>query len=83
MATIVNTPGGDNGGGGGWAVAIIILIVVLVGAFLLWGGFGRSGGNIPDTTNIDVSVPTPDIGGSGSPMGGSDDGTADQGPGDN
>lgn len=59
--TIVNAPGpsGNNDSGAGWLVALVIIIVVAVGAFLFYkkGYFGGGA----DTTNINVTIPTPDV----------------------
>ncbi len=77
MVTVVNNPGpggtpaASDSGVAGWAVALII--VVLAGGALLWYARTRGPG-IPNTggTNVNVSVPAPDVspGGAGGGAGG-------------
>ncbi len=63
MATIVNNPNSDSSGGaGGWIIAGVLIIGIVLIAIFVWPGFGNSGA-APAPTQINVEVPTPDIGG--------------------
>jgi hypothetical protein len=72
MTTVVNTPNSDSGGAGGWIVAGIVIVVVALVAIFVWPGFGR-GSAAPAApaaleapavpTEINVQLPTPDVGG--------------------
>ncbi len=57
--TIVNTPAPADSGAAGWAVAVIILLAVLVGGFFWYRYYGVPQMAKPNTTNINVTVPTP------------------------
>lgn len=66
MATIVNTPGGDNSdSSAGWAVAVIILLVVIAG-IAFWYIRGRAAPASNPGATIQVNLPAGgDNGGSG------------------
>ncbi len=61
--TIVNTPSSSEDSSAGWAVAVIILLIVVVGGFIWYRYYGAPQAATPDTTNINVTVPTPTTGG--------------------
>lgn len=61
--TIVNTPATQDSGAAGWVVALIILIAVIVGGFMWYRYYGVPQASAPDTTNINVIIPTPTTGG--------------------
>ncbi|HRH55304.1 MAG TPA: hypothetical protein PK609_00340 [Candidatus Paceibacterota bacterium] len=63
MATVVNNPGSGDNGAGGWILAVGLLIVIALIAIFVWPGYGNGGGNTP-ATQVNVEVPTPDMGGS-------------------
>lgn len=61
MTTVINTPGNNtsNGeNGAGWAVVVIILLAVVSAGVYLWMNY-ESPPQTSDTTNINVTVPTP------------------------
>lgn len=63
MATIVNNPGSDSGASAAaWMVGIIALVAVVLIALFVWPGFAAQNTQAP-STNINVQVPTPDVGG--------------------
>ncbi len=62
--TIVNTPAQSTDSGAGWAVALIVIIAVLVGGFVWYRYYGPAATPASsDTTNINVTLPTPTAGG--------------------
>lgn len=66
MATIVNNPGGgSDNGGGGWIIAGVLIIAIVLIAIFVWPGLGGNGGAPAAPTEVNVEIPTPDIGGGG------------------
>lgn len=64
MATIVNNPGGgSDNGSGGWIIAGVLVIAVVLIAIFVWPGFGNGGAAPAAPTEVNVEIPTPDIGG--------------------
>ena len=60
---VTNSPGSSGEGSAGWAVAFIILIAAVVVGFVLYQrGFFAVSDQTPDTTNINVTIPTPPAG---------------------
>lgn len=57
--TIINTPPSGDSGSAGWIVAVIVLIAVVAGGFLWYRYQGGQRPAAPDTTNINVTIPTP------------------------
>ncbi len=66
MATVINTPAtrdSDNGAAG-WAVAVAVLLAVGLLALFVWPGFVRNSAAPADSgTNINVSLPGTNTGG--------------------
>jgi len=60
MATIVNNPS-SGGGAGGWIIAGVLIVVIALVAIFVWPGLGRGGQAAP--TQVNVEIPTPDMGG--------------------
>lgn len=70
MATIVNTPGGDNSdSSAGWAVAVIILLVVIAGIAFWYMRSQRAPAASPGAT-IQVNLPQGGDSGGGNGGGG-------------
>ena len=68
MADTIVTNSPDTGGGSaGWAVAVIILLAVIVGGFVLYRNGAFNGTEPADTTNINVTIPTPTDNGNTNP----------------
>jgi len=57
---VTNSPGTSDSGAAGWAVALVIVIAVVVGGIVMYqrGMFGTPESS-EDTTNINVTIPTP------------------------
>jgi len=56
---VTNSPGTSDSSAAGWAVALVIVIAVVVGGIVM---YQRGMFNTPapsDTTNINVTIPTP------------------------
>ncbi len=62
---VTNTPGTNDSGAAGMIIALVVVVVAIVGGVMLYqrGFFGASAP--ADTTNINVTVPTPITGGTG------------------
>jgi len=68
MATIINTPASpsSDGGAAGWAVAVVVLLAVGLVALFVWPGFVRNSAAPAESgTNINVTLPSTDTGGTG------------------
>lgn len=60
---VTNAPATGDEGAAGWVVALIILIaVIVIGVVLYQRGFFVAPEQTPDTTNINVTIPTPTTG---------------------
>lgn len=59
---ITNSPDRDGGGGAGWVVALVIIIAVVVAGVVLYRrGVFKTVAPSRDSTNINVTIPTPDV----------------------
>jgi len=56
---VTNSPGTNENAAAGWVVALVIVVAVVIGGIFLYqrGTFNTS--KAADTTNINVTVPTP------------------------
>lgn len=58
--TIINTPSPNNSdSSAGWVVALVVILAVVVGGIVLYQKGYFAAPSQPDTTNINVTIPTP------------------------
>ncbi len=58
---VTNSPAGNDSASAGWVVALVIVIAIIVGGIVMYQrGFFKAGPT--DTTNINVTLPTPTSG---------------------
>lgn len=67
MATVINNPNSGSGSAGGWIVAAVLIIVIALIALFVWPGFGRGGAAPAAPTQVNVEIPSPDMGGAMAP----------------
>lgn len=66
MATVINNPS-DGASSAGWIVAAVVLVAIVLIALFVWPGFAGNmgGGPTGGAAEVNVTVPTPDMGGTG------------------
>jgi hypothetical protein len=57
--TIVTTPGTNDSGMAGWFVALIVVIAVAGVGFVMYQNGAFMGAPAGDSTNINITAPTP------------------------
>lgn len=56
---VTNSPGTNDSGAAGWVAALAIIVALVVGGIFLYQRGVFSPQESADTTNINVTVPTP------------------------
>lgn len=64
---VTNSPGTGDSSAAGWVVALVIVVAIVAGGIVLYQNGAFNGAGSADTTNINVTVPTPTTGGNTTP----------------